>query len=72
VWGCAAAASKPLGEGRGGKPVVRCPSQLVPGEKHLIVLGDGERKGGQFAFRPEESDRELNQRLNTPLKTKNK
>ena len=33
-----------------------------------IVLGDGGRKGGHFAFRPEESAEELNQRLESPAR----
>lgn len=35
-----------------------------------IVLGDGGRKGGYFAFRPTDSEAELNARLATPPVTK--
>ncbi len=35
-----------------------------------IVLGDGGRKGGYFAFRPTDSEEELNGRLAMPPVTK--
>jgi outer membrane protein assembly factor BamB len=58
----------------GGRKTIIVPHSFINSvpqvEAGAIELGDGDRKGGLFRFFPEESEAELNQRLNTVVKKK--
>lgn len=57
--------------GRRGRIVAHSFINSVPRvENGKIILGDGGRRGGEFAFAPDESETALNERLSSPPKKK--